>query len=211
MIDVAVARAYSKNKRVGKRPSDSFFFPRRSKSKVRSAMKEHFIDKVKAIVPWEVTVVHNMQKTMLLILPGVLVEIVPGAVYGSNYLVKFGEHDACRYSTKSEGHVLGTIGSIVKGELDRIGRTHVPYRALATMVESLEGQLKGLKMENDALREELADHRRHMDERLDEVLGALTLHPAGAEARVLKKDFFSHALDQRDEVPATQTKHDTPH
>lgn len=155
--------------------------------------QKEFISKVREIVPWEVTIIETLEKTILLILPGVLVEIVPGSLYGSNYLIKFGEHDACRISTKDVEYVFTKVRSIVKGEVDRTNRVHAHHQPLKASMDSIEARMNKLALENEALRKSMAEREKAMHKRFDEVLVALALHPTGPEAELIRKDFCSLA------------------
>jgi trans-2-enoyl-CoA reductase len=127
------------------------------------------------MIPWDITILYLKGSTELIITGNIAVTLP----YGSKPNIELYIAGTVRViSSVSEVHtIVDVLKELVRDKLKR---------SKSTQIDELKKMLADVKKENKQLRENM-----------EELKLALTFHPNGVEANLLKKDFENLSIEQK--------------
>lgn len=135
---------------------------------------------LKKIVPWTITEISTYEKTMIMILPGIMVEIEPGLV---NYAyLRLNSKERVGFRKKKLGDLLIFVKKIVMGELDRIAIAKEGQKELLKKMDELKEENRKLREVNERM---VVKFKKYSIETKE----ALIFHPSFSQAQSAKENF----------------------
>jgi hypothetical protein len=127
---------------------------------------------IKTVTPWKVTVMgRSDRKIYVIVLPRV------GKL-------------SIKYKIGSEHHLIARVKCLIQSEIERLRFLNVEIDRLQRSVRLLELQVESLKLSNKKTKNKMKKQSKC-------IMEALTFHPNGVEANLLKKDFENLSIEQK--------------
>jgi hypothetical protein len=134
---------------------------------------------IKTVTPWKVTVMgRSDRKIYVIVLPNIVIEIRNKT---KKYLLRVGKL-SIKYKIGSEHHLIARVKCLIQSEIERLRFLNVEIDRLQRSVRLLELQVESLKLSNKKTKNKMKKQSKC-------IMEALTFHPNGVEANLLKEDF----------------------
>lgn len=153
---------------------------------------------IQKFTPWTISVLVNRARTVIVVLPNLTINVIPGIMSDDYELYVNGECQV-RYGKKNKASMISSIKDIIQGEVDRIQNNDSIKRVenlvikLLSEIGNLRGNIQILEKKVDNIKSE----NRQLRKKLDNIELGLECHPNGVQAHLLKEEFEKLASDSK--------------